>query len=490
MRRHCDSTTRTTTTTFDAAARPATVTVIATGLGTAPSAQTLNYDPTTGAPLTVSAGGKSITTTMDQLGRQLTYTDGTGLQTANQYDNLDRVTKSTQSDAATGGLTRTFDTTSTYDANTSRATSQADTQSGTTTLGYDTAGNLTTQTQSSAPGSLTVTSSFDPTGDQVTKSWTMTGQSTPVLTESVVSNIHGQQSDHTMMPGGHRDYRYDSTGRLTSVTDLDAAQCATRAYRFDANSNRTGFSSSSAAATADGAGNLTVCPAPTTPTASTTYDTGDRDTTTGTSYDAFGRTTRLPMTGGQVMRVAYQANDLVASQTLYATAADADANSGAGTNPIDASTYTLDVTGQRISTRTAGVSSPVTKMLRYADSSDSPAWTDEGDGTITRTIAGPGGDLAATAVITKAGTAANDQLTWQLADLHGDIAATLPTDASAPLQISRPDEYGASSAEQPRYGWLGAKQRAGDTPAGIVLLAPPNQHRFVEGEPRFVLLPR
>jgi RHS repeat-associated protein len=308
-----------------------------------------------------------------------------------------------------------------------------------------------------------------------------------VLTESVVSNIHGQQSDHTMMPGGHRDYRYDNTGRLSSVTDLDAGACATRAYRLDVNSNRTGFSATSAAATADSAGNLTVCPAPTTPAPTTTYDTGDRDTTTGTTYDAFGRITRLPMPGGQVQRVAYQANDLVATQTLYNTAADADANNGTGTNPIDASTYTLDVTGQRIATRTTGVTAPLTKTLRYAGAGDSPAWTDEGDGTITRAITSPTGDLCATASITKAGTAADDQITWALSDLHGDIAATLPADASLPLQVSRPDEYGASSAEQPRYSWLGAKQRAGDTPGGLVLMGVrlynPNIGRFLSMDP-------
>jgi len=486
--------TRTTTTAFDAADRPSTVTTTATGLGTAPAVQTMTYDATTGALTSTLAGGKAITTTTDQLGRQLTYTDGTELRSASEYDNLGRTTKTTESDTATGGLTRTFSTTTAYDTATARQTSQTDTQGGTASLGYDTAGSVTSVTQGApSAGGLKATSRFDTTGTEVERVWTMTGLPDPVLSESAIENIHGQQVDHTMMPGGHRDYRYDNTGRLTSVTDLDAGACTTRAYRFDANSNRTGYNTSSAAATADGSGDLTICPAPATPSATATFDTGDRLTTTGHSYDAFGRTTRLPLPGGQVMRVGYHANDLVASQSLFATTADADANSGAGQNPIDTSEYTLDVAGQRIATRTAQVTDPDTQVvstkartLRYAGSSDSPDWTDEGDGTITRNITSPAGDLGATAVIDKTGTAP-DSLVWQISDMHGDITATLPADNNAAIQVSRPDEYGAGSGDAPRYGWLGAKQRAGDTPAGIILMGVrlynPDTGRFLSTDP-------
>jgi RHS repeat-associated protein len=490
--------TRTTTTTFDAADRPATVTTSNTGLGTNPATQTMAYDPATGALASTTAGGKTITTSTDQLGRQLTYTDGTGLRSSTEYDALGRATKVTESDTATSGYVRTvpLTTTTAYDPATGRQTTQTDTQTGMTTLGYDTAGNITTQAQGAASaGGLKSTSRFDTTGAEVERVWTMTGLTDPVLSESAVENIHGQQVDHTMMPGGHRDYRYDGTGRLTAVTDLDAGSCTTRAYRFDVNSNRTGFTSTSAAATADGNGDLTVCPAPVTPAATVAFDTGDRITSSGHSYDAFGRTTRLPLPGGQVMRVGYHANDLVASQSLYANATDADANNGAGQNATDTSAYTLDVTGQRIATRTAQVADPdtlitstKTRTLRYAGSGDAPDWTDEGDGTITRNITSPAGDLVATAVINKADSAgANDQLTWQISDLHGDISATLPANSGDAIQVSRPDEYGAGTEDGPRYGWLGAKQRAADTPAGIILMGVrlynPNTGRFLSPDP-------
>lgn len=486
--------TRTTTTVYDAADRATSLSTTSSGLGANPTALTMTYDPTTGALASTTGGGKTMSSVTDTLGRTLTYTDASGLRSATKYDTLGRAYEVTESDTVAGGLTRTFTTTTTFDPTTARQTSQTDTQGGAVTLGYDTAGNITTQTfGAAAAGGLKATSRYDNTGAEVERVWTMTGLADPVLTESAVENIHGQQVDHTLMPGGHRDYRYDGLGRLTSTVDRDAGQCTVRAYRFDPNSNRTGYASTSAAATADGNGDLVICPTPTTPAATTTFDTGDRITTTGYSYDAFGRTTRLPLASGQVIRVGYHANDLVASQTLYGNAADADANAGAGQNPVSTSSYTLDLTGQRIATRTAqdtdpdtGATITRTRTLRYASGGDSPDWTDEGDGTITRNITGPTGDLAALATIDKTGAAA-DALAWQISDIHGDVAATLPATETAPLQISRPDEYGAGTDDTPRYGWLGAKQRAGDTPGGLLLMGVrlynPETGRFLSTDP-------
>ena len=469
---------RTTTTVFDEADRARTVTTTNSGLGANPVAQTLAYDPATGALASTSGGGTSMSTVTDTLGRTLTYTDASGLKAATEYDTLGRTTKVTESDTTSGGLARSFATTTAYDSATGRQSSQTDAQGGQVTLGYDTAGNITSQAYgAAAAGGLTATSRHDTSGAEVERVWTMTGLTDPVLSELAIENIHGQQVDHTMMPGGHRTYRYDGTGRLTSTVQLDAGECTVRGYRFDANSNRTGTSSTTSAATADGNGDLVVCPAPPTPAATATFDTGDRLTSAGYVYDAFGRTTRLPLAGGQVARVSYHANDLVATQTTYASDADADANSGAGQNPTATSTYTLDLTGQRIATRTGqeidpdtGATVTRTKTLRCASSGDAPDWTDEGDGTITRNVVGPTGDLTATALIDKSGAAA-DALVWQISDLHGDVSATLPAADTAPLQLSRPDEYGVTTGEDsPRYGWLGAKQRAGDTPGGLILM--------------------
>jgi len=486
--------TRTTKTLFDAADRATSVTTTSTGLGANPVPVTMSYDPVTGALASTTGGGKTMSSVTDTLGRNITYTDASGLRATTKYDSLGRPYEVTESDTLTGGLTRSFTTTTSYDPTTGRQTAQNDSQGGAVSIGYDTAGNVTTQTFGApAAGGLKATSRFDNTGAEVERVWTMTGLADSVLSESAVENIHGQQVDQTLMPGGHRDYRYDGTGRLTSTVELSAGQCTVRSYAFDRNSNRTGYSSTDSVATADGNGDLVVCPAPTAPVQSANFDSADRITTAGYAFDAFGRTTRLPLSSNEVVRVGYHSNDLVASQTLYATAADADANNGAGQNPLQTSDYTLDLTGQRIATRTTqdtdpdtGLTTTRTRTLRYASGGDSPDWTDEGDGTITRNITGPSGDLTALATIDKTGAAA-DSITWQISDIHGDIAATLPAAETAALQISRPDEYGAGTDDTPRYGWLGAKQRAGDTPGGLVLMGVrlynPEAGRFLSADP-------
>jgi RHS repeat-associated protein len=96
--------------------------------------------------------------------------------------------------------------------------------------------------------------------------------------------------------------------------------------------------------------------------------------------------------------------------------------------------------------------------------------------------------MSPTAAVAKTdATGASDVLTWQLSDLHGDISATLPANNTEVLHVSRPDEYGASTDDQPRYSWLGAKQRAGDTPAGIILMGVrlynPTTGRFLTPDP-------
>ncbi|HEX2895989.1 MAG TPA: RHS repeat-associated core domain-containing protein [Marmoricola sp.] len=492
---------RTTTTVYDAADRPTAMTVTNTGLGSNPPAESYAYDPATGAVAATSADGKTITTVTDTLGRTLSYTDATGLKTTTTYDALDRPASTTEGDSTAGGVVRSFMTTLGYDAATGRLSGQADPQAGSISLEYDAAGNITTQTfGAAAAGGLTQNSQFDPSGAEVERTWTMTGQVDPVLSELSVENIHGQQVDQTLMPGGHRTYGYDGAGRLTSTTQVDAGQCTVRTYRFDTNSNRIAYASTASAATADASGDLVVCPTPTIPAVSSTFDTGDRITNTGYAYDNFGRITRLPLASAQVERVTYHANDLVAAQTLYTSGVDADANNGLGQNPAATSTYTLDVTGQRFATRTAQDTNPETgavttrtRTLRYSSGADAPTWTDEGDGSITRTATGPTGDLTALVVFGTTSTDdSNDQLSWELSDIHGDIAATLPANNSDTIQLDRPDEYGYSVTAidgSTQYGWLGAKKRSMDTPGNLLLMGlrlySPVIGRFLSPDPVF-----
>jgi RHS repeat-associated protein len=141
----------------------------------------------------------------------------------------------------------------------------------------------------------------------------------------------------------------------------------------------------------------------------------------------------------------------------------------------------------RLHTQTdTGGASPGTVTNHYADSSDSPAWITETDGTWTRNIIGLDGTLAA--IQTSTGT-----VTLQLADLHGDINATADdntTDTSTSAYFEQ-TEYGqprTDNATNPdRYGWLGGKKRSVDSLAGLVLMGArlynPATGRFLSVDP-------
>ncbi|WP_294002243.1 hypothetical protein [Streptomyces sp.] len=102
-----------------------------------------------------------------------------------------------------------------------------------------------------------------------------------------------------------RTYAYDAAGRLTRVDDTapDGA-CTRRDYTFDDNPNRSALATSAsdvgAACTSTGA-----------TTTSYSYYSADRLVTSGTVYDALGRTT----TQASGATIGYYANDLVHQQT-------------------------------------------------------------------------------------------------------------------------------------------------------------------------------
>ncbi|MCM3886311.1 hypothetical protein ND747_22060 [Frankia sp. R82] len=234
-------------------------------------------------------------------------------------------------------------------------------------------------------------------------------------------------------------------------------------YAYDAESNRSSLSSYPDAGGSD-AGN---CSTSTTPTVySFSYDQADRLTNTGYAYDLFGRTTTDPYPpAGSSATLGYFVNDLVASETV-----------GSATR-----SYALDP-ARRIRSWTDG---STTSVNHYTSASgDSPAWI--GVGTAwSRNITGIGGDLAA--VQTDTGT-----VTLQLANLHGDVVATVDdsTSASSPASYAESTEFGNPyfpSTAYPRYGWLGAKERSRDTVSGLTLMGvrlyDPSLGRFLQTDP-------
>ncbi|MEV7289751.1 DNRLRE domain-containing protein [Streptomyces sp. NPDC093252] len=426
--------TRTTTTVYDAAGRPETTTITGT-LGQAVPTSTTEYDPATGKILrTVSPGGGTITRAYDQLGRLISYTDADGGQTTTEYDRLDRPVKTT--DTAPSTVTYTYDHTAEPRGLLTKST---DSVAGDFTATYDPDGSLTTQ---QLPGGYTLNVTEDPAGAVTSRAYTRDSDSTSVYTDTVTENAHGQTTSHQGWSA--QEYTYDKAGRLTGVDDTVGETCTRRTYTFDQRSNRTALATSTGAAGA-------ACTSTGATTTNSTYDSADRLTNTGYTYDAFGRTTALP---GSTL--SYYTNDLAHQQTSGTTRQ---------TWQLDAAlrfrSWTTETGSGTTWTQTAS------KINHYDGDSDNPRWITENTttGALTRNVDGTGGDLAAT-------TGQTGDTILQLTNIHGDIALQLPLDTTQAPTALDSDEYGNPRPDQAatRYNWLGAKQRSTETVTGLTLM--------------------
>ncbi|HLL34116.1 MAG TPA: DNRLRE domain-containing protein [Streptomyces sp.] len=443
--------TRTTENTYDAAGR-LTQTKITGGVGTAVPAQTTTYDPDNGSVATVTNGTATIRRTIDRLGREISYDDGAGNVTRTQYDNRDRKIRVTDSVPSTVS----YD----YDNPAGLPTRIHDSVMGTigdVTGYYDSDGRLYKQ---KLPWNMDVEFNLDPTGTETSRYWHWESGWT-VQGESTGQSIHDQVVSRTVYTGGgaYQEYTYDAAGRLTKVDDSQSGVTTHRSYAFDDNTNRTSLTT-----TVDDVDGGT----PTTSTVNSTYDSADRLIAAGTVYDAFGRTTA--QTGGA--QYAYYANDLVRQIT---------ANS-------KRTTWNLDAAGRLASWSTEEQAedgtwgAAATQTNHYGGDGDSPDWTSESNGTVSRSVEDLAGNLIAT-------TGATGAVTLQLANLHGDIATQIPlVDDTTPV-VSAYDEYGnlLPGTDPARYGWLGGKQRSSETPNGVTLMGvrlyDPTTGRFLSVDP-------
>lgn len=441
---------RTSTTTYDAAGRPyETAVTAAAGLGAAVPITRNLYDPATGQLTTTQSVLNGAVTAQvsrgyDALGRQVSYTDADGVTSTTGYDRHGRVTTTFD-----GRGTRTF----AYDQGNERrglATSVVDSHAGTFTGAYDADGTLISEVW---PSGLGVSRSHDETGEVTGVSYRRPGCTDGdcvVYDDRVGDDAHGQRRRETSTLGSW-SYDYDRTGRLTQVTAAVEGVCTVRGYQLSTATNRTRQVSYGPA---DDGGCQTGTAAE---TRTWTYDTADRVTGAGYTYDALGRTLTVPSvdTGnaGGVLTVGYHVTDLVKSLRQNGRTAE----------------YTLDVTGERIRSWTdaAATGDPVESRHHYDGDDDSPAWTQE-DGGFTRPVAGLGG-------LAGIYTSHDNTLTYQLANVLGSIVATVRgADVGLSATHAATTEFGApldpARAGDTRYGWLGTHQRAADTPTGVILM--------------------
>jgi YD repeat-containing protein len=434
------STARTWTYTYDAAGRLYTTAVA--GSGTSLPTVTQNYSTTTGLPTTTTDGTNTLTRAYDNLGRLKTYTDAAGNQSAYTYDLMDRV--GTLSD---GKGTQTY----TYQSSSEPRgvlTKIVDSGAGAFTGTYDADGNLIDQ---SLPNGIDQCTTVD-AADQETNLEYQTGGAcgasgtTTLLDYSAVSNAHSEwlTSAGPSSTGNSADeaYIYDAAGRLTQVQDTLGGQCTTREYGYDADSNRTQYvSTGPALGGACQSGTLAGVHS---------YDSADRLNDSGVTYDAMGGLTTLPAAdaGGTQQTYTYFANGHIASAT-QGTVTD---------------TATLDPL-RRVLTWTTSSDAALTETNHYIDAGSTPAWTIENTAgtTWTRNISDVSGSLAALQSSTGA-------ITYQLRNLHGDVAAT--ADGSGTVltttdygELGQPRDVGAHI----RYGWLGASREWTEAASGAVI---------------------
>jgi RHS repeat-associated protein len=446
--------------------------------------QTFGYEPSTGLPTTISTSQGTITASYDSLGRLVTQTDGTGANTATtHYDADSRPSNVTD---AKGSYTYS------YDGNGEHRGLVTDVDTGVgaglnshITVTYDANGSPAVETY---PNGVVATRSIDPAGELTAlkyvdhsgatiAAWTLAYSSTGQISLETGPSAAGARS---------QTYSYDNAARLTRTADTRGDTCTIRSYSFDANSNRTGQSTWTGTPAAG-------CPDTTTTATNSrtaSYDTADRITdatvTTGGiatpgsyAYGTLGRVTTNPSvdatagTGSGDITLRYYVNDLAYSETQGSTTR----------------TFTLDPAQRLAGWTDSSPNTSSTVTNHYDDTGDSPDWTDNGDGSWTRNITGPDGNLAIIVTGDGNGTKNAD---IQIINPHGDVTTAIPDTANVAANqataINDTDEFGNPlTPNVPRYNWLGGKQRSTDATTGLiqmgVRLYNPASGRFLQPDP-------
>ncbi|MFI5935066.1 RHS repeat-associated core domain-containing protein [Actinoplanes sp. NPDC051494] len=458
--RNSSGTVRTASVTYDQAGRPEVQTVSAgPGLGTPVETRRMVYDVTTGYPVRTEQLDSSgqvtakISRAYDSLGRVTSYTDADGSVSVTTYDIASREITITD-----GKGTRTH----TYDDNTEGRgllSQVTDSQVGTFTGEYNADGELKSETR---PDGLITYSYYNEEGAQTGILYDQS-DGTTVYGDWSGLDAHGARAwgaDSFSSAG----YSYDTSGRLTGTTQtINDQGCVERNYEFDANSNRAALRTFGPAQDGNCQSSTGGNPR------NWAYDTADRVTSSGYTYDDLGRTLTVPAadagSGAGDVTNTYYANDMVRSITQGAAHA----------------TYTLDVTTSRNRAYVVtNATATETHVNHYADDTDKPSWIAE-NGSYTRRIIGIG-------ALSAFYNGAAGRTEWQLANLHGDIVATQIGGVAGLASTTVTDEYGNQVAgTASRYGYLGTEQRSADNPGGLITMGVrvynPRTGRFLSTDP-------
>lgn len=442
--------TRTTTTAYDALGRPTAMTRATTGQGVSndSAVTSYGYDENTGLSSTITSDGSTISLAHDTWGRSTTYVDEFGTSSGRTYDDAGNM--ATYND---GAATYTYS----YDGHGVLSSVNAGGGVGTFSFVYNATGDLGSVTY---PSGLVAQRRYDEVGTPVALTYSQ--GSTELLAFSGVATADGRTRSRTSSQSSQR-FQYDGLGRLTRVDDERSGGCTTRTYGFDASSNRNSFASYGPAS------NLTCQTTTTTVNRSNTYDSAGRIRNAGYQYDALGRTLTTP----QVDAGTDAAGDLVASYHVSDQVASLNQSVYVGgTTRARTMTFELDP-ADRINSIVSTENGIETRRLRYryAGDDDMPAIID------TSTDAGNTWNSTRYVIVPVIGMAASSDAantTLQVANMHGDVVATIDgqNGSAAISSYSETDEFGAplASTLSSRYGWLGTHQRSSDTLGGLRLM--------------------
>jgi RHS repeat-associated protein len=428
---------------------------------------TANTDTVTGGT------ARTVTTIVDLLGRERSYTDAWGKTTTTTYDQVGRVT-STASPVGTE--------TTTYDASGAEGPTVLD---GVTlaTPHYDSAGRLSWVEYANGTKSDAV--SRDSLGRETSSTYRKSSDSSVLASETETLSLGGDVTDDVTDGNdphpGSPDYVYDGAGRLTdawtTVRDASGAVSSRHtAYGFGTASGSCAVGNQADAGKNSDRTSQTVGDGGSAVTTNYCYDAADRlvsstESGIGTpAYDGHGNTTSL---WGE-SRV-YDASDRHSKTTKGSTTV----------------TYERDGS-DRLIQRTAddGLGSTDVERYGYTGDGDSADFTMDGSSSVVERTEGlPGG----VAVTFRAGS-----LVWSYPNMHGDIVVA--TDgAGAKTGVTHTyDAFGNTtgqsivdnSAGLMDYGWLGEQQRPVEHQADLALTVEmgarqydPVLGRFLEVDP-------
>ena len=356
-----------------------------------------------------------------------------------------------------------------YDETTGNVKELKDTE-GTSTLtftaAYDIEGNMTSETY---PNAMNANYTRNTTGQSTGIEYVKTAHCAKTCPETwysdvVVPSIHGQWITQQSTQAA-QTYTYDEAGRLTQVLDNQASKgCTTRIYAYEEEGNRTSLTTrppgTGGACATEGGEEQTH-----------TYDPANRLLDTGTEYDSFGNTTKLPAAdaGGTALTSTYYQNNELASQTQGSQTIGDQLDPAGRTREIVS-------TGKIVATEIQHYSSPEART---------PSWTGELSGNYTRYITGIGGGLLAI-------RHNNEKASLQLPNLHGDIIATAHDEETATTlesTITEASEYGVPATETPpKYSWLGSHEIPTTLPSGTMAMGArsyiPQLGRYLQTDPR------